>query len=403
MKRKWLIAAGITVLLAVIVAASLFHHGGNALTVTTTAVKPRNVQSSILASGQFKYRDQVELRSQISGQIVKLPVAEGDHVKTGEVVLRIDPKTYQANVDQQKAQVALRRYAIHDAKLKLDNLQREWHRKTKLFKQGLLDANAHDQITNQYRLAQVDLSSAKESLSQAKAQLQYAQEQLAKTVIRSPLDGIVTSLNVKSGESVIPGTTNIPGSTLMTIGDPSELLAEVYVDEADIANVAVGETAQVTSTSYPGKPLIGKVTFVAPAATTMPGQQGQGFKVKIRVRNPDDLAIRPEMTCRAEIHTQSASKTLAVPVGAVMFSQGGKAAKTLYSRRGAYVFVDRDGKAVRRKVTLGISSDTWQVIKTGLKKGEDVITGPYEILHSLTAGSTVTAKRGAHGTGTPGG
>jgi len=393
MQRKWLLAAGIAALLAVIVVAALMHKGGNALAVTTMRVKPRTVQSSILASGQFKYKDQVELRSQISGQIVSLPVQEGDHVKSGHVVLRIDPKTYQANVDQQKAQVALQHYSIHNAKLKLDNLKLEWHRKTKLYKKGLLDANSYDQITNQYQLAQVDLSSAKESLSQAKAQLQYAQEQLAKTVIRAPLDGIVTSLNVKVGESVIPGTTNIPGSTLMTIGDPSELLAEVYVDEADIANVAVGETAEVTSTSYPGKSLTGKVTFVAPAATTMPGQQGQGFKVKIRVRNPDDLAIKPEMTCRAEIHTQSASQTLAVPVGAVLFEQSGKQQKTLYEHQGAYVFVDRNGKAARQKVTLGISSDSWQVIQSGIKKGDKIITGPYQILHSLSAGSSVTAKQ----------
>jgi len=125
---------------------------------------------------------------------------------------------------------------------------------------------------------------------------------------------------------------------------------------------------------------------------TMPGQQGQGFKVKIRVRNPDDLAIRPEMTCRAEIHTQSASQTLAVPVGAVLFKQGGKAEKSLYGSQGAYVFVDKDGKAERHKVALGISSDSWQVIKSGLKRGEKVITGPYEVLHSLTAGADVAGK-----------
>lgn len=395
MKRKWLIAAGIAALLAVIVFAAVLRRGSNAPTVTAIKVEPRTVQSAVLASGQFKYKDQVELRPQVGGQIVALPVQEGDHVKQGEVVLRIDPKTYEANVAQQRAQVALQRYAIHEAKLKLDNLQLQWQRQKKIYKQGLLDANSYDQITNQYRLAQVNLSSAKESLSQARATLQYAQEQLAKTVIQSPLDGVVTSLNVKVGESVIPGTTNIPGSSLMTIGDPSELLAEVYVDEADIANVTTGETAEVTSTAYPNDVLKGKVTFVAPAASTMPGQQGQGFKIKIRVGNSRGLGIRPDMTCRAEVNTRSARNTLAVPVGAVLFPNHKKPAKTLFSDHNAYVFVDNRGKAERRNVGLGISSDTWQAIKSGLKRGEQVITGPYEILHSLTSGAPIQVRKGA--------
>lgn len=396
MQRKWLIAAGIVALIGVIVGVSVAHRGNNAPTVTVAKVAARTVQSSILASGQFKYRDQVELRPQVGGQIVSLPVKEGDRVKNGQVVLRIDPKTYEANVAQEKAQVQLQRYAIHNAQLKLANLKLQWQRKTKLYKQGLLDADSYDQLTNQYQQAQVDLSSAKESLSQAQAALQYAQEQLAKTVIQSPLHGIVTSLNVKVGEAVIPGTTNIPGSSLMTIGDPSELLAEVYVDEADIAHVNTGETAEVTSTAYPNTTLKGDVTFVAPAATIMPGQQGQGFKVKIRVKNSTDLAIRPDMTCRAEINTQSAKDALAIPVAAVLFAQQKKAATTLFSDQNAYVFVAQDGHVARKKVTLGISSDTWQEIKSGLKAGEKVVTGPYEILHSLTSGASVRARATGH-------
>lgn len=398
MKRKWLAAAGIGLLIVVIVAAALAHRGANALAVSLSPVAPRTIKSSVLASGNFAYKDQVELRSQVSGQIVSLPVKEGQHVPQGAVVLRIDPKTYEANVAQQEAQVQLQQDAIHEAALKLANLKLEWQRNTKLYKQGMLDANTYDQLTNQYHLAEVGLSSAKESLSVARAQLQYAREQLAKTVISAPLSGVVTSLNVKVGESVIPGTTNIPGSTLMTIGDPSELLAEVNVDEADIAHVRLGEIAEVSSTAYPGDALQGTVTFVAPAATTMPGQQGQGFLVKIRVENPKGLAIRPQMTCRAEIYTQSAKDALAVPVGAVLFSDKGKPAKSLFSDQGAYVFIDADGKAERRSVTLGISSDEWQEVKSGLKTGEKVITGPYEVLHALAPGAAVRAKSAADST-----
>ncbi len=383
MKRKWLITGAIVGLLILVVVAATLRRGETALVVTVTQVAPRSIRSSVLASGQFEYKEQVELRPQVGGQIVALPVVAGQRVKKGQVVLRIDPKTYQATVDQQRANVALQRFSIRQAELRLANLKLEWQRKTQLFKRGLLDANSYDQLTNQYQLAQVALQSTRESLSAAAAQLQYAEEQLAKTIIRSPIDGIVTLLNLKVGESVIPGTVNIPGSSLMQIGDPSELLAKVYVDEADIAHISVGEKAQVTSTAYPNQNLSGRVRFVAPAAITMPGQQGQGFEVKIQIRNTPKLAIRPQMTCRAEIFTRSLEHTLAVPVSAVLFSQRSKKQKSLFSDRNAYVYIDQAGRAVKRKVTLGISNDTWQEIKSGLKTGERVITGPYETLHTL--------------------
>ncbi len=394
-KRKWLIAGAIVAVIIIIVIVAVSRHGGNAVAVTTAKVAPRTIKSSVLASGQFAYKDHVELRSQVPGQIVVLPIQEGDRVKQGEVVLRIDPKTYQANVAQQQAQVALQQNAINEAQLKLANLKKQWQRNTKLFKKGLIDANSYDNLTNEYHLAQVAVASSKKSLSLAEAQLNFAKEQLAKTVIRSPLDGIVTSLNVKVGESVIPGTTNIPGSTLMTIGDPQDLLAVVNIDEADIAHIAKGEEAEITSTAYPNTTLSGTVNFVAPAATTMPGQQGQGFQVKIRVKQSAKLDIRPGMTCRAEIYTRSAQNALAVPVGAILFSGGGGQSKSLFSANGAYVFVVKNGTAKRVPVELGISSDLWQVVSSGLEKGEQVITGPYAVLHGLKSGTAVELRGAA--------
>lgn len=392
MKRKWIVAAGIAALLVVIVAVAVSRRGGNTVSVTTEKVTPRTVKSSVLASGQFAYKQEVQLRSQVSGQLVSVPIQEGDRVKQGEVVLRIDPKTYQADVDQQKAQVQLQQDSIQEAKLKLQNLKKQWDRNTKLFKQGLVDANSYDSLTNQYQLAQVAVASSEKSLSLAQAQLSYAREQLAKTVIRSPLNGVVTELDVKVGESVIPGTPNIPGSTLMSVGDPSNLLAEVNVDEADIAHIKVGELADVTSTAYPNTALKGTVEFVAPEATTMPGQQGQGFLIKIRIKHPRKLSIKPGMTCRAEIYSQSSKDTIAVPVAAVLFShQANKQSKSLFNTSGAYVFVDDHGKAKRVNVTLGISSDIWQAITSGLKAGEKVISGPYDVLHTLVNGTAVKA------------
>lgn len=394
-KRKWLIAAGIVILVIVIVALSLASHGGGNIKVTTTEVAPHSIKSSTLASGQFEYKDHVELRSQVSGQLVAVPVEEGDRVTKGQVVLRIDPKTYQANVDQQKAQVGLQKYKIQSAKLDLENVKRQWQRQTKLHNKGLVDDNSYDKITNQYKVAKVTLASAKKSLLLSEAQLAFEKEQLAKTVIRSPLDGIVTELDVKVGESVIPGTSSLPGSTLMKIGDPDKLFAVVNVDEADIAHIAKSESAQVTSSAYPNETLSGIVEFVAPSATTMPGQQGQGFEVKIRIKKPKKLDVRPGMTCRAQIFTQSAENTLTIPVAAILYEKGDGKSRSLFSTGGAYVFMVKNGKAKKVPVKLGISSDLRQQVTSGLAKGDAVITGPYGALHGLHDGDAVDIESSA--------
>lgn len=405
MKRKWVVTAVIVLAAAAIVVYSMSRHQTNKVHVRTFVVQPRAVQSSILASGSFEYKNRTELRSQISGQIISLPVREGSRVKEGQIVLRINPQTYQANVEQQQANVDLQRYAIREAKLKLQNIKLQWNRKRHLYNQGLLDANTYDQLTNEYQLAKVAVHSAGQSLSEAKAQLSYAKEQLAKTVIRAPIAGIITSLNVKLGESVIPGTTNIPGSTLMTIGNPSEILAKVDVDQADVANVAKGQPASVQAISFPGDNLKGAVSFISAASEAVTGKkasstdQGQGFEVKIRIHQKKKLDIKPGMNCRAEIFTQTSKNTLAVPIQAVLFTHRHPSTKArqqshnqqIVNQAGAYVFIDRHGIARKHTVTLGISSDNWQAIVKGLKKGEKIITGPYTALHSLSDGSAITS------------
>src|SRR5699024_7770351 len=160
----------------IIIAASLASRGSGGIKVTATQVAPRSVKSSTLASGQFEYKDHVELRSQVSGQLVAVPVEEGDRVTKGQVVLRIDPKTYQANVDQKKAQVALQKNKIRPAALDLKNVKQQWQRQTKLHDKGLVDDNSYDKITNQYKVAKVTLASAKKSLNLAQAQLDFEKE-----------------------------------------------------------------------------------------------------------------------------------------------------------------------------------------------------------------------------------
>jgi len=259
-----------------------------------------------------------------------------------------------------------------------------------MFSKNLVDEDSYQAIESELSLARVDLRSLQESLEQARAALNQSEELLGKTRIRSPIDGVVIQVDVKEGETVIAGTTNIPGSTMMVIADPSETLSEVRVDEADIAQVHVGQKADVFAAAWPDTPLSGSVQSIASVARQTQGQASLSFLVKILLDEQDELAIRPGMSVRADIYTQSSEETLAVPVQAVLYDEeaggedGGKD-----KAEETYVFVLEDGKAVRKDVKVGISSDSDQEIKTGLAEGEKVISGPFRVLRKLADGDPV--------------
>ncbi|MGH8284009.1 MAG: efflux RND transporter periplasmic adaptor subunit [Gammaproteobacteria bacterium] len=393
-KRKLWITLAIIAGIIILVGISRLASHGDTQKVDVAKVEARTIRSSILASGQLIYLNPVELKPEVIGKITEIPVIEGQMVKQNQVVLRLDPTLYAAAVAQQQAAVQQAQIAIETQKLSIANLQLQWNRQQALFKQHLVDANTFDQLTNQLDIAKVQLDSQKEALAIAQAQLGQAQENLAKTVIRSPIDGMVTSLPVKVGETVITGT-NIPGSTLMEIADPAEVLADVQVDEADIANLKLNEDANINAVSYPNDTFHGKVQFIAASvtdnslSTTTTAQQGVTFEVKIGLTDQKLPRVRPGMSCRAEIFTQSTPNAIAVPLQAVLYENNPNS-KSLEPTSGAYVYVIRDGKAHKVPVTTGVSSDTYQEIASGLKAGETVITGPYTTLHALSDGANVS-------------
>ena len=383
--------AGIVLL---VVIARLGSHGGG-IQVETSPVEARTIRSSILASGELQYKDPVELKPEVIGKISSIPVVEGQRVRKGQVVLRLDPELFQAQVAQQQAAVQQAQIAIQSQKLTVANLQLQFNRQQQLYKQHLVDANSFDNLKNQLDLADTELQARQQALDIAQAQLIQSQQSLNKTVITSPLDGMVTSLPVKVGETVITGT-NIAGSTLMDIADPSEVLADVQVDEADIANVKLGEDANIDAVSFPDRTLHGKVQFVASSVTdtsnslTASASQGRTFEVKIAISDKDIGVLKPGMSARAEIFTQSTPDTLAVPVQAILYDND-PGSKSLEPTTGADVYLVEDGKAKKTPVTTGVSSDTFQAVTSGLKKGDTVVSGSYQILHHLADGTTVTA------------
>ena len=326
--------------------------------------------------------------SEVIGQVIEVHVEESDPVLAGDLVITLEPKTYQAQVDQAAAQARMQAIAIERQELLIENLEERYQRQKSMFEKKLVDEDSFDIIGNQLMLARVDLRSYQESLRQARAALDQAEELLSKTQITSPIDGIVIQIEVEAGETVIAGTTNIPGSIMMVIADPSETLTEVRVDEADIAQVEIGQDADVFAAAYPDSALNGTVQTIAAVARQTPGQQSLSFLVKILLDEQDELKILPGMSVRADIYTQTTEETLAVPIQAIRYDEEGDD-----DEGGAedqpYVFLVEDGKAVRRDVKTGISSDSDQEILEGLEEGDTVVSGPFRVLRHLNEGDAV--------------
>ena len=391
--KKILIFTVLAALLVGLPIVSKLTRGTDAKQVEVQTVELKLIKSSILASGTLAYREQVQLRSEVIGQVTQLHVEEADRVKKGDMVITLDPKTYQAQVDQAQARVRIQQIAIERQRLLIKTLAARFERQKSMFAKNLVDEDSYEALESELALSRVDLRSLQESLTQARAALDQSEDLLSKTRIRSPIDGVVIQLDLKVGETVIAGTTNIPGSTMMVIADPSETLTEVQVDEADIAQVRVGQGADIFTAAYPDSPLWGTIQSIASVARQTPGQASLSFLVKILLDEQDALIIRPGMSVRADIYTQSSEETLAVPVQAVLYDEDlDKDKKSRDKEEQTYVFVMEDGKAVRKDVKVGISSDSDQEIIEGLEQGETVIAGPFRVLRDMNDGDAVEEK-----------
>ena len=384
-KKLLIIIAVASAALAVPVLRSVLG-GSDAFEVEFETLAPRSIQASVLASGTLVHEEEVELTTEEIGKVTEIFVEEGDRVTKGQLLLQIDDEIFRAAVEQSEAIVRIQEIAIQRQQMTLDNLRTQWERKDELHDRDLIDEDSFEIATNDLGIAEIDLRSSRESLSQAMAQLEQAADRLSKTRTYSPIDGTVTSLDIKVGETAISSTTNIPGSSLMTIANPDSIHTEVNVDEADIANITVGQRTLIYAIAYPEQAIEGVIDSIAMSAKVAEGAQGLSFAVKIRLDKTGDVVLRPGMSCRAEIFTEIRDGILAVPIQAVLVEEDRSVSRTLY-----HVFVNDDGEARQVEVQIGLSDDAYQEITDGLSKGDEVIIGPDRVLRNLEDGSNVTA------------
>lgn len=451
------IGAGSAVLLGAIVLISIHQANKGVVTVQTGKVAKQDLVSQVTASGEIKPTTYTNVYAEGFGKITAILVKEGDQVKKGERLLMQESAQQSADVQAQAAALTSSEAGIlsSDANYKAaqaDLRQRhadtertklDWDRSQGLFKDGLIPKSEFDtrraayesavaaEAASEARVAQLraEAERARAQQSQAQAILERSRDTLRKTIYTSPINGIISYLPVRVGENVVPGIQNATGSFLMTISDMSVVTTEVKVDETDIINVKNGMDADVTIDALPGKVFKGKVTEIGSQAvlrssglattqTTASTQEAKDFKVVVTLLNPP-ANLRPGLSATAKIRTAERKNVISIPIQALAvrtrkeIEEAAKLAKgksdenvTLAAPLPAAssdnkkeeiqgVFLVRGKKAVFTPVQTGISGITDIEITSGLKEGDEIVTGSYKALRTMKPEASVKVDNSA--------
>lgn len=397
--KKILIVALVVLALAAIVFASVRASNGDKGTkVYASAAQQQKLGQIVKASGEIDPRVKVNISAHVIGKIQKLYVEEGDRIERGRPFLDLEKEVYIAERDQWAAQLRRARTDVRQAEVALADSRNKLVRARRLKDEGISSDQDLEAAVLAEAQARLRLEDAGESVQQAQANLEKALDNLAKTTIYSPLSGRVVDLNAEEGEVVVSGTMNNPGSVIATVADLSEILANVDVDETEIVNVKPGQKSTVRVDALPDRTYEGRVVRVGSSGFNRPAQPDVTFfDVEILLDNPTE-DLRPKMSVRAEIETREQSETLAIPIQAVVERPPLGNKKAGSGAPGSddevkVVFVVENGKAHQREVRTGISDETRVQVLSGLKPGEQVVTGPYRSLRDLKDGDTVQVTR----------
>lgn len=369
------------------------------INVQTTKVSDRTISQIVSAVGTIEPETEIKISSQTSGEIIMLGVKEGDTVKPNQLLSRINPDIVESQLDQYKAMSEASKMEIEASKTEKERAKLDFDRSKELYEKGFLSKAEFDRSKSTY---ETSISSYKASLSrfeQSQASLKQMQKSLARTALYAPISGVVTALNVEKGEKVV-GTEMMAGTEMMRISDLSVMNAVVDVDENDIVLVKIGDTATVEIDALPGKLYKALVIEIGHSAKVNAlGTQDQVVNFSVKLRLVDDEArLRPGMSCNVEIMTETKHNVLAVPLQSVTIrddkkkddkdnkEDNAKVEETKVKRTDkaqSVVFVKNGDKAKMVKVETGISDDGYIEIMSGLKNGDEVVSGTFEAISKL--------------------
>jgi len=397
MKRALLIAGAI-VIIAIIIFASVRASGTKAEKVYAEKVKARKIEAVVNAPGEVSSKVKVNIDAHIVAKIEHLYFKEGDTVRRGQKLVELEPTAYLAEQGRARAEVANRRIEVQRARAALGTAELAYKRAVNMRQQGIQAQELFDKAQQDLENARAGYSSSQEGVNQAQAILQQAQTNLSHTTIVSPIDGKAVQLNAHEGEVVVTGTMNNPASVIAIIADLSEILVESDVNETDVVALRLDMPAKIKVDAIPDKEYTGHVAEIgsSAAARQSAGAGIRYFKVKVAIDNSDDR-LRPGMTSQVSIITNTASNTPGVPIQSVVErvppsaskAKGAESEEDENLPKKKYVFLINSGKVKMTEVTPGISDATHVAIVSGLKIGDQVVTGPFRLLKKLKDGDAV--------------
>ena len=438
MKKSVLIILAIVVIAGAVVGANFYFKREKPLSVTTEVIKTRDLEAVVSASGTIQPKRLVNISADTLGRVVTLAVAEGDRVKKGQFLLQIDPKSLKTRVDSgtasmSQAQMSLDqvKQSIQTARVNLDLLKQTLKRQEDLWAKGLTTREALDKAQSDVKGADSALQEREHAadaqasvIDQSRANLESAKYDLSKVRIESPIDGIVTSRNIQEGETAVVGTMNNAGTILLKLADMSVIQAEIQVDETNIPMVQFGQKAKITIDAIPERTFAGHVSEIGnspiAAAAGATGTQATNFKVVVVLDEPVP-DIRPGFTCTADITTAKRPQVVSAPIPAVavrelIYDAGGQVVKEPRTdkRRPATpataaiaelkpgqtrketegVFLVRNNRVEFSPIKVGIAGEKYFEVLSGLKDGDQVVTGPYNSVRGMAEGDLVAVDNG---------
>ena len=412
-KRTLYIIVGIVLVLIVVLlvgkSAGWFGKSGNYKEVEVTTISEIDIIETVSATGKIQPEVEVMLSSEVSGEIIELPVTEGQQVEKGDLLVRVNPDIYQSNLQRAQAGLQNVRAGLAQAEASLREAKSNYDRNEELFEKGVISKAEWDRIVSAYEVAQANQQSAYYNVQSSTASVSEAQENLGRTNIYAPMSGTISSLDAELGERVV-GTQQMAGTEIMRVADLSDMEVEVDVNENDIVKVSIGDSTIVEVDAYLGEEFRGIVTEISNSASAeLTADQVTNFQVKVRILEdsyshlrggrPESYSpFRPGMTATVDIITTKRNNVIGVPISAIVIksdtTSGGsdelRQESATTNQRFETVFVKVGEEAKLRVVETGIQDDRNIEITTGLEVGDEVITGPYNtVTKILKAGDKV--------------
>ncbi|WP_299096124.1 efflux RND transporter periplasmic adaptor subunit [Winogradskyella sp.] len=417
---KIIIGVVVALLILLVTGSSLgwFGKKGNFKEVIVKEVALRDIVETVSATGKIQPEVEVKISSEVSGEILELPFKEGQEVKKGDLLVRVNPDLIQSAVNRSQASYQNVKAGLEQAEANLKQAKADYERSKALFDKGVISKADWDSSIAAYETAVAGKNSAYYNVQSAAATVNEAKDNLNRTTIYAPMSGTISKLDVEEGERVV-GTQQMAGTEILKVANLNNMEVEVDVNENDIVKVSIGDSTIVEVDAYLKKEFKGVVTEIAnSAAGSLTADQVTNFKVKVRILEesykdltegrPENYSpFRPGMTATVDIITKTKKNAVAVPISAIVIKTDTSATKKPYGSKAEFeddeiqneeekfecVFIDDNGKAKLRVVKTGIQDDSNIEIISGLSKDDKIITGPYNMVSkSLNPGDLLEYK-----------